>query len=375
MHGVLSLLQNEKMKKEAEKENIEILKRYCENRYTWEDLQSVFSWFGESGSDIVRRITLKGTWTEITDRDYTGYQTSYVEDQILDRIHHRINQLETDKPGTRHKVKKNRNFFFYFSRVSAILFLPLLAISLIYLNNKSKDFIPEADLTYTELHAPPYGRISFYLSDSSRIWLNNGSTLKYPVVFAGRDRKVILEGEAYFDVRKDLYRPFKVEAGDIVIQVLGTRFNISNYTEDEAIVTTLEDGKVRIKFSGQGQNNQVIHELTPSRQSVFMKESRKVQARTVNTLKYTSWKDGTLYLLDDPMSLVKKKLERWYNVDIVIEDPIILEYRYTGRFRQEPVEKVLRMMTIATPIRYTIKKGTKQPDNTYSRDTIIIRKR
>lgn len=362
-------------KRKSEKENIDILRRYSENRYTREDLQSVLSWFGESGNDIIRRITMSSTWSETADRDFSGYHTGYEEDHMLDRIHHRINQLETEKPGIRRGVKRDRNFFYFFSRVAAVLFIPLLATALIYLNQRAKIFILEADLTYTELHAPPFARVSFYLADSTKVWLNNGSRLKYPVDFSGRDRKVFLQGEAYFDVRKDPYRPFKVETGDIRIQVLGTRFNISNYDEDEAIITTLEEGKVQIRMAGQGTNNPVIHELTPSRQSVFLKESRKVQARTVNTAKYTSWKDGKLFFLDDPMSVVKKKLERWYNVDIVIEDSVILEYRYTGTFRQEPLDKVLRMMTIATPIRYTIRKGTRQPDNTYSKDTIIIRKR
>ena len=312
-------------KRESEIENIDILRRYCENHYSREDLQSVLSWFGESGNEIIRRITLSNTWSETADKDFSGSQTSYEEDHMLDSIHHRINQLESEIPGIQHNINRERNFYYFFSRIAAILFIPLLVISLIYLNQNTRKYLPDVDVQYTELHAPPFARISFYLADSTKVWLNNGSSLKYPVDFSGRDRKVFLKGEAYFDVRKDPYRLFKVETGDIRIQVLGTRFNISNYKEDEAIVTTLEEGRVQIRMVGPGTNSPVIHELTPSRQSVFLKESLKVQARTVNTEKYTSWKEGTLFLLDDPMSLVKKKLERWYNVDIVIKDAVILD--------------------------------------------------
>ena len=362
-------------KRESEKANIEILQRYCDNSYSAEDLQTILTWFTEPGYDVIRRITLKSIWSEKADRDVSGSQTSYKEDHMLDNIHHRINKLEAERPGIRRGVKKAPSFFYIFSRVAAVLFVPLLVTSLIYLNQKANIFLPDADLNYTELHAPPFARISFYLADSTKVWLNNGSSLKYPIAFKGRDRKVFLQGEAYFDVRKDPSHPFKVESGDILIQALGTRFNVSNYVEDQAIVTTLEEGKVLVRLSGQDGNNPVIHELTPSRQSVFVKEGRNVQVRTVNTEKYTSWKEGKLFLLDDPMEEVKKKLERWYNVNIIIKDTAILEYRYTGTFHQEPLEKVLSMMSVATPIRYTINKGIKQPDNTYFRDTVIIRKK
>ncbi len=362
-------------KKEIEKENSNILRRYCENRYTTEDLETVLSWFKEPGKDIILWANLNSIWSETANRDISGSQTSYEEDHMLWSIHHRINLLDTENTGIRSGVKKDRNFFYFFSRVAAILFIPLLAASLIFLSYKTGIFIPEADLQYTELHAPPFARISFYLADSTKVWLNNGSSLKYPVDFTGRDRKVFLNGEAYFDVNPDPNLPFKVETGEIRIQVLGTRFSVSNYDEDQAIITTLEEGMVQVRTAGEDKNSMIIHELTPSRQSVFQKESRKVKARTVNTAKYTSWKDGKLFLLDDPMYIVRKKLERWYNVDIVIKDSVILDYSYTGTFRDEPLESVLRMMTIATPIRYSIKKGIKQPDNTYSKDTIIIRKK
>lgn len=352
-------------KRESEKENIDILRKYCDNRYIGENPETVLRWFKEPGKDIIRRITLNSIWSESVNRDFSESQTSYDEDHMLDNIHHRINRLEADKPGIRRGVKRDRNFFYFFYRVAAVLFIPLLATTLLYLNQKAKFITPDVELKYTELHAPPFARVSFYLADSTKVWLNNGSRLKYPVDFCGQEREVFLQGEAYFDVRKDPYHPFIVETGDISIQVLGTRFNISNYEEDHAIITTLEQGKVGIRMSGPGKHNQLIHELAPSQQSVFHKKSRKVQAWTVNTAKYTSWKEGKLFLMDDPLSQVKKKLERWYNVDIVIEDPALLEYRYTGTFHQEPLEKVLKMMTI-TPVRYTIRKGSKQPDNTYS---------
>ena len=362
-------------KREAENKYIEILQRYYDNSYTSEDLQTILALFTEPGNDIIRRITLKSIWSETAERDFSGSQTGYEEDHMLDSIHHRINQAYTENQRIRRGKKKAPNFFYIFSRVAAVLFIPLLVTSLIYFNQKANIILPDADLKYTELHAPPFARISFYLADSTKVWLNNGSRLEYPIDFTGRDRKVFLQGEAYFDVRKDPSHPFKVESGDIIIQALGTRFNVSNYEEEQSIITTLEEGKVLVRLSGQDGKNPVLHELTPSRQSVFVKESQNVQLRTVNTEKYTSWKEGRLFLQNDPMEEVKKKLERWYNVNIVIKDPVILEYRYTGTFQQESLEKVLRMMSIATPITYTIKKGVKQPDNTYSRDTIIISKK
>ena len=362
-------------KRKTEKENIEVLKRYCEDRYTIEDINTIHYWSTEPGNDLIRRVALKSVWSEFAGRDYAKSKTSYEADSMLGRIHRQINRQEVQKSGKGEGFQRKQNLLQIFTRIAAVLFLPLLITSLLYLNQKASLFSSDSDLQYAELHAPAFARVNLYLADSTRVWLNNGSKLKYPMDFSGRDRKVFLEGEAYFDVRKDPSHPFYVETGDIKIHVTGTRFNVSNYIEDEDIITTLEEGKVLVRLTGQGRKSPVIHELLPSRQLIFMKENRDVKLRTVNTEKYTSWKEGHLYLKDDPMPEVRKKIERWYNVEIVIEDPVIMEYRYTGRFHQETLEKVLRMMAVATPIKYTIKKGSRQPDNSFSKDTVFITKK
>jgi hypothetical protein len=358
-----------------EKDNIELFKRYYENRYTKEDLQTIFSWFGDAGNDLIRRIAMNSAWSEMADRDFSVGEVSYDEECMLDSIHHRINQEEAETRQKRIRGKLPPGLFIKFSKIAAVLFIPLLITTLLYVNQKLNLVFPDSDLRYTELHAPPFGRISFYLDDSTRVWLNNGSSLRYPTEFSGRERTVFLNGEAYFDVREDPSHPFIVETGEINIKVLGTRFNISNYDEEPSIITTLEEGKILLRLNKGNGNSQIIHELIPSRQSVFIKESRDVHVKTVNTEKYTSWKEGKLFLLDDPMRIVKQKLERWYNVDIVIRDPEILNYTYTGTFYQETLDKVLGMMAVATPIRYSVTKGTKQKDNTYSKDVIFIMKK
>jgi len=363
------------MKRKQEDVNIEIFRRYLNDSYSREDLDAILSWFGEPGNDVIRRITMKSLWAESCEKDPSMTRTSYVEDQMLDSIHHRINSLESIPRRIKRQPGRSRSLFSTFSRIAAVLFLPLLITSVLYINQKTNIILPDAELEFAELHAPPFARISFFLDDSTKVWLNNGSRLEYPKSFSGRDRRVFLQGEAFFDVKKDPSQPFIVETGELGILVLGTRFNISNYDDEGSIVTTLEEGKLQIRTAGQGKKSQVLHELEPSKQSIFRKESRDIQIRTVNTDKYTSWKEGKLFLQDDPLPVVKTKLERWYNVKVVIKDQEISDYRYTGTFHQEPLEKVLRMMAMATPIRYEIRKGSKLEDNTYSKDTVIIRKK
>jgi ferric-dicitrate binding protein FerR (iron transport regulator) len=196
--------------------------------------------------------------------------------------------------------------------------------------------------------------------------------LKYPQQFAEDRRQVQITGEGYFQVEKDQEKPFLVQTGNIDIKVEGTAFNVSAYEDDNNITTTVEEGKIALQETTENKQNNIITTLTAKEQSVFNINSRQTTIKQVDPQKYVSWKDGKLVLIDDPMARVKKKLERWYNVEVKIVDTKVYDYRYTATFTHESIEQAMKYLSMAAPISYEIKSGEKQPDHTFSKRKVLI---
>ena len=198
-----------------------------------------------------------------------------------------------------------------------------------------------------------YGKKSMIvLSDGTKVWLNAGSQLVYPAVFLKDTREVSLVGEAFFDVVKNPGKPFVVNSSDVKIRVLGTRFDISAYPEDKIIQTVLEEGKIDLKYTGNGIfKRDYVVEMEPNQMVEFDKVSRETNSSTVNVTKYISWKEGMLEF--DKVALIKamKQVERFYNVRIFFDDPSIGAYKLSGKLdlKDEP-EKVLNVIKLTVPI-------------------------
>ena len=142
---------------------------------------------------------------------------------------------------------------------------------------------------YHTIRVPRGGEYNLQLADGTKVYLNAGSSLRYPVRFTGKRREVTLSGEGYFEVAKDSTQPFVVRAGDVDVRVLGTAFNVNAYPEKETVATTLVEGRVQVNYK-TGQ--QVIQ---PGMQLVYDKQNGKVDVSVVDTEVYTSWKDGYYY--------------------------------------------------------------------------------
>lgn len=198
-----------------------------------------------------------------------------------------------------------------------------------------------------------YGKKSMIvLSDGTKVWLNAGSQLTYPAVFLNKDRKVTLIGEAFFDVAKNPQRPFIVSASDLSVHVLGTRFDISAYPEDKVIQTVLEEGKVNLKYSGNGIfNRENVVEMNPNQMVVYDKSLGEASSEMVDVSKYVSWKDGMLEFDKVDLGRALMPVERFYNVKIHLSEPEIGTYKLSGKLdlKDEP-EEVLNVIKLTVPI-------------------------
>ena len=206
----------------------------------------------------------------------------------------------------------------------------------------------------------PYGKKSMIiLSDGTKVWLNAGSQLVYPSMFLRKKREVMLVGEAYFDVAKNKDKPFVVHTSDINVQVLGTKFDISAYPEDNIIETILEEGSVSLEVKGPGfidHDRQIL--LSPNQKISLNKESGEATVRVVDVSKYTAWKDGMLKSETEDLNRLIKKIERYYNIQINIKDPLISGYKISGKLdlRNSP-EEVLNIIKLTVPIDWTKKSN------------------
>lgn len=200
-----------------------------------------------------------------------------------------------------------------------------------------------------------YGKKSMIvLSDGTKVWLNAGSQLIYPAVFVNDTREVSLVGEAFFDVTKNPEKPFVVKASDVHVQVLGTRFDVSAYPEDKVIQTVLEEGKINLKYEGTGlfKRDHVV-EMIPNQMVEFDRSSHETTSSVVNAGKYVSWKDGMLEFEKVDLNKALKQIERFYNVNIGIDDQQIGAYKLSGKLDlKNDAEDVLNVIKLTLPVNW-----------------------
>lgn len=211
---------------------------------------------------------------------------------------------------------------------------------------------PESEEVYHLLTVPRGGEFYMTLADGTQVWLNSESELRFPIQFAGKERKVMLTGEAYFQVKKNSAHPFIVEVGDARVQVLGTGFNVSSYVGDGRIVTTLVEGTVCFEAAGK----RVL--LAPGEQSVLDKEGR-LEKRVVDPFPYVAWKDGYFVFRKQRLGDIMNIVSRWYNVPIRFEEKALEEISFSGGLmRDEGFEALMKMIEETKAIRYSVKDGT-----------------
>ena len=278
---------------------------------------------------------------ELWDATLKGSVENKENNQLLDKIHHRIG-LEESKSLTR-KFTVYKNLL----KVAAVLIVGLLVSTAIFYNKPQKQLYT----TLIETVTAPYGaRTSFKLPDGSEIWLNSGSTISFPKQF-GDIRSIELTGQAFFKVVKD-GKQFMVTTGYGNVEVMGTSFDVMAYL-DENFETTLVEGSVKVR----NLKNQVAI-LKPGQQSVIT-SSNELSVNEVNTNLSTSWKEGKLIFVKEPFQNVAKALERWYNVKIELQGEKLKKLGYTGTIEMESFGEVLELINVTTPITYKFDKNTR----------------
>ena len=195
------------------------------------------------------------------------------------------------------------------------------------------------------------------LPDGTVVTLNGGSKLTYPTLFAGKERCVSLSGEGFFEVAKDAEHPFLVNADNLSVKVLGTKFGFKSYKDDNQTIVTLKEGLVKAMPSNKEAVNGIV--LRPNQQLVLDNRTGEFQCRNVNTAEYLSWKEGVLYFRDTTLDEIAKILERKFNVKILIASESLKNDRYFAHFGyNENLEQILTLLSHKRFWKYEKKNGT-----------------
>ncbi len=346
----------------------ERLERYFNGGSGSEDAAYVRETFGDESKKGALKSFLAHQWNDFLTHDDRPEKDL---DPVLHKIHYRINiDRNTKENKPIHKMLR------LYYRVAAVILLPLLLTGGILFFRQAGGGKNYGEIAWAAIHSTMGSRVSFNLPDGSTGWLNSGSTLKYALDF-NKNRRVELEGEAYFDVAPDQSHPFYVRTSEIQIKVLGTSFNLKSYPEDKTVEATLLTGMLEIQTLDRTQGKKQTLILKPKQKATFQRTNDRLAigddpagpkpvqsiraariSSDIDALSVISWKDHKLVFVNEPFESLLIKMERWYDVEITLLDNPSDNLSYTGVFEKESVEQALRALELATPnFSYTINKN------------------
>lgn len=306
---------------------------------------------------------------------YDGMASS---EAMLAKLHSRLNHGDKTPVFNIEKGNSYRVAIRSFLKYAAVF---VLALGVFWMGNRSffrEKSVPAIISRMNEISVAYGSKSRIVLPDGSIVNLNSGSLLKYRSDFVN-ERKVYIEGEAFFDVQKDTRHPFLVQTSNITIRVLGTVFNVKSYPEEKTIETTLVSGSVQIlaKSGNSRDEYKTLTVLKPNQKAIFYKNSMETEKEStdqkteinkkaretiqvqkeIKTELYTAWKDNNLVFDNEQFGKLVPKLERWFNIEIENNFPELNDSRLTGKFDTETVEQALEALRIITPFNYTIEKN------------------
>lgn len=357
----------------------EIIYKYLSNEASEQEILTLFEWIEASEENKKQFITIKKTWV----------LTALSEDIS-------VNSTPVIKIKPKNKAAK---YLQYAAVILVLLGLGKIAFNFNHKTKHSKEIVLELGNGQTEyitknnhsnllnnkgeviakkLHGRivyfgkvkdnevlynslkiPYGKtFKVILSDGTVISLNSGTTLRYPEQFGvNGKRTVYLTGEAFFEVAKDKEHPFIVNANEVDIEVLGTKFNVNAYPETSIVNSVLVEGSIRMYETASPSNSAL---LKPNQMATWQNGSNKITTKSVDPSFYSAWTKDELTFKDTPFSTITKIIQRTYDVEIINKNSDLAKQTFTGTIKisESSVKNILELLKRDTPFDYTIKENT-----------------
>ncbi|MDN5200383.1 FecR domain-containing protein [Fulvivirgaceae bacterium BMA10] len=308
--------------------NVELLLKYIIKKTTNAENQQIEAWLNDSEKNRAYLNEIKTGFEK--ERAISGYEMADHEieegwQHVKVKVHERQALI---------KSNQKRPGYFWFTRIAAVLIIGLIlgiAYRLIVLEGTS--------VVYKTHQTQASEKQAVTLMDGTKVWLNENSTIHFPEIFEQDRRLVKLEGEGYFEVQRDVERPFIVQLGDIEVAVLGTSFNI-NQNNPENVKVTVSSGKVAVYTENK---NQYV-ELAKEEIGVYDKQGDELNEGKNTDLNFLSWKTGVLIFKRASMGQIVKDLERHYKLEITCAAEIRQKFTFNGTFDNQPIENVLEVL-------------------------------
>jgi ferric-dicitrate binding protein FerR (iron transport regulator) len=349
--------------------SIELLVGYIEESLNSSDKAQVMEWIEADPENRKFHDLLEEAWKnpgDIMDLDSEKREFDW---KVVSTV------MEND---LKESGKRNTNFNRWWLRAAGLLLLVSSTTVAYFIGSNKASPLSEVKDHFNEIVVPMGEKSELMLSDGTRIWVNASSSIRFPGQFTAESRDIWLDGEAYFEVAGDRKHPFIVHTSELDVKVLGTKFNLKAYSDEDIIEATVVEGLVRIESHGAFNIRKDEVLLRPNHKAIYLKKKGKVidkeqiareiveplvpkkiiLTKTVKVESAISWHEGKLIFLDESFESIALKLERRYDVKITIETDGIKKLRYTGILKNVSIEQALKALQLTTPFNYSIKDNS-----------------
>ena len=354
-----------------------LFSKYLEKNCTQEEKQHLYELLSLSDNERSFKEILFSQLSEFNEDQQTNHAVDFdrIYNQILSEIKHReISESEKRLLIRKTKVKK---LIIQGITLAAVFCIAFFLGSIFKHNDGKISRRLAVAAAYSEIRAPLGARSEVKLVDGTQVILNAGSTLKYSSDYNSDNRYLVLEGEAYFKVAKNIDLPLIVNAGNINIRATGTEFNVKAYSDEGIVETTLIEGKVVISQKGDNDASKML-ELTPNQKAIYVKEADRITLGKIKEIEplavkpaktgsdkllvspktdvdqVTAWTKNKLIIRGENLESLCIKLQRKYDVTFVFGNEDIKKYRFSGILFDETLEQVLNVIKLTAPINYLL---------------------
>lgn len=350
----------------------ELLVKYLTGEADQNEREAARKWICESADNSRHFDELKDIYRAVK---VTGLTDSYNTDLSWERVKTKYYKELATKEKSVDRTEKRmfiRDLMKYAAFFALVLTIGVVALR--YIDKKMERKLSEIWYTVES----PYGsRVRLILADGSKVWLNAGSNFRYSSLFGQTNRKVFLNGEAFFSVKKDSSRQFVVTTPHLDVKVYGTEFNVKAYSNEDNVQTTLVSGSITLEgdlitktgkqsvtlepnqiatyYISPKKSEDIEPEVNPDSKKQSKENENLIITPKINTEIYTSWKDPVWYIEREPLLSLTKKFERRFNIKFVFESQNLEDYKFTGTLKDETLEQVLNLVKYSAPIEYRIK--------------------
>lgn len=345
----------------------DLIKKHCKGEISDAETEILFQW---CNAEQVNQLFFEEVINDKLFKEALSLDEKKTGEEQWSLIYNRL------KPAEPKLTFTQRNFYKVASLAATLLLLTGIGIAMLYITWQNRGF-SENDFTY--VYSPRGQRTQVILPDSTKVWLNSETSIKYPVSFNKKTREVTIVGEAFFKVKKNPDKPFFVNTTDIKVKVYGTSFDVKAYPNERFIETTLIEGKLsvfpksepelpgneiflhpkdRLKYRRPGfiESDTIASTGEKSSKIIFREKKENMPkvllSRNVNSDRENLWKDGKLIFNDETFGEMAIKLERWYDVKLHFSDDKIKNFRFTGQFDKETINQAMEALRISSQNTY-----------------------